>query len=84
VRLTEDGQVERQIEDGVQLLEPRPCDLLSGQRRRGKEQLEARIPLAELADQRARRQSLAHRHRVNPNRLVAVKIKADGQTPHPL
>ena len=43
-----------------------------------------RIAVAKIADERPRGQRLADRHRVNPDRLVAVEVEADGELSHAL
>ena len=60
-------QVERKIEDAVGHLKAPPGHLLPGHRRRGDEEPEAGVSVSEFAGDRARRQRLTHRDRVNPD-----------------
>ena len=64
--------------------QPRPRHLLAAQRRRGQKDAQARIPLAQLRQEGARGQHLAHRDGMDPDRLVAVDVEADRQVAHPL
>ena len=71
--------VEREIEDGVDVLQAAPRDLLSGDRRGRQEQPEARIARLQVGGERARRQRLADRDGVDPDRLFAVDVERDRQ-----
>ena len=74
-------EVDRKVEDGVRVGQLAPCQLLPGSRRRRDEQAEAREPRLQLLDDRTRREHLAHRDRVDPERRLAVEVERDGQPP---
>ena len=84
VRFTTNAEVERKVEDLVDVLQAVPRDLLPRHRRRGQEEAVARVALAQLRQQRPRGQHLADRHGVDPDGLLAVEIERDRQVAEPL
>ena len=84
VRLTIERQVERKVEHAVDVLDVGARHVLPGHRRRRQEDAEPRIALAQLRQQRARGEHLAHRDGLDPDRLVAVEIERERQIAQPL
>jgi hypothetical protein len=80
----DEGEIERKVEHLVDVLEIVAGDLLAGHGRRGQEQAQLRVPLAELGQQRARGQHFADRDGVNPDRFVGVEVERNRQVTHPL
>ena len=77
--------VERKVEDRVHdAAKARLRDLLAGDGGRGQEEPQARIPRLQVRRQGARRQRLADRHGMDPDRLLAVEIERNGQVAEPL
>ena len=66
------------------MLQAAPRHLLPGHRRRRQEQPQARIAGLEIGGERARRQRLADRHGVDPDRLLAVDVEGNRQIAEPL
>ena len=55
------------------------CYLLPRDRRRRQIQTQTRVPRSQIGDERARRERLAHRHGVDPDRFVAVDVQGNRQ-----
>src|SRR5262249_52645037 len=79
-----EGPVEREIEDSINVLQAASRYLLPRDRRGRQEQAETRIAALEICGERARRESLADRYRVYPDRLLAVHVERNGKVPQPL
>lgn len=76
-------QVDREVADAVDGLEPRLGDGLSGGGGGGDKDLEGRIALAQTRQERPGRDGLAHRHGVDPDGRVAIDVDADGDPSEP-
>ena len=81
-----DGErpVEREVEDAVDVHVAAPGQLLARQRGRREEQPQRGITAAQLGDQRPRREHLADRDGVHPDRLLGVEIERHGKIAEPL
>ena len=77
-------EIEREVEHLVHVVDVPARHLLPGHRRRGQEDAKPGIALAQLRQQRPRGQHLADRHRVDPDRLVAVEVERQRQVAEPL
>ena len=82
--LDDEPEVEREIEDLIDVLQLLRGDLLPGHGRRRQEDPQARVALAQLGQQRPRGQHLADRDGVDPDRAVAIQVERHGQIAHAL
>jgi hypothetical protein len=80
----DEGEVERKVEHLVDVLQVVARDLLARHSGRGNEEPQLRVALAERGQQGARREHLADRHGVNPDRVVGVDIEGHGEIAQPL
>ena len=80
----DEGPVEREVEDRVDVRQAAARHLLPGDRRRGQEQTQPRITRLEVGGERARGQRLTDRHRVDPDGFLAVDVERDRQEAEPL
>jgi hypothetical protein len=72
-----EGEVEREIEECIDVLDLPPRHLLPGDRRRGHEDTQVRVSLPQVFHERPGRQRLSHRDGVDPYRRLAVEIEGD-------
>ena len=80
----DERQIERQIEHRVDVLHVAPRHLLPRHRRRRQKDAEVRISPPQIGDQRADGHRLADRHRVDPDRFLAVEVERHGKVAHAL
>ena len=80
----DEAEIEGKVEHLVDKRQVASGDLLAGHGGRRDEEAQAGVAFPELRKERTNRQYFPDRHRVNPDRLVAVEVEGDREIAHPL